>query len=154
MSAVTAQEIADLLATVEADPAGELTSAFGEEGLKRLSRALRRVGELEADLDAKHAKLVEVADKLREERARTDALVASLPKCGDGRSSNDPCGEPATMANSVSTDHERCDRHKIGGTQLVFDPVEHTWAAPLRAVLDARKTLPRESSTATKGSGT
>ena len=37
--------------------------------------------EAAAELDAKHAKLVLVADKLQAERRLTDALMALLPRC-------------------------------------------------------------------------
>jgi hypothetical protein len=99
---------------------------------------LREARRLDDELDAKHAKLVEVADKLRAERARADALVASLPICDYwyGEAGRGVCGRPATRA--LGRGGERfCDEHGEGVP-------EYPRAEPIRAILAARKALAPE----------
>jgi uncharacterized coiled-coil protein SlyX len=82
------RDLAILAATKRADAAeariAELEEGWGAD-VRELLKARARVAELETELDAKHAKLVEVADKLRatrdEARALVEALVEHLPKC-------------------------------------------------------------------------
>ncbi len=54
--------------------------AEGESAVMALHRLRAALAAAEAALDAKHAKLVEVADKLRAERARATAAEAALAK--------------------------------------------------------------------------
>jgi hypothetical protein len=75
-------------------------------------------------LDAKHARLVEVADELRAESVRADALVASLPKC-------DKCSNPATQAFRRG-EGRWCDDHQTTTS------VDYPRAEPIRAIQRAR----------------
>jgi hypothetical protein len=89
-----------------------------------------RVKAAERSADERHAKLVEVADKLRAERTRTDALVASLPKCDE-----DGCASPATKAFKRGG-RRFCDEHAASFSGGVAP--DYPRAEPLRAILRNR----------------
>ena len=108
-----------------------------------LERAHARLRVLDDALETQHAKLVEVADKLRAERALTDALVASLPKC-DAHSDR-----PATKSfgRGVNRFCDECGAPDAA-TFIPAPPPDYPRASPLRAIFAVRTRLTAEAAPA------
>lgn len=95
-------------------------------------RASAKVAELEDALDAKHAQLVAVADELREERARKDALVAAVEHMvGPGAWT---AGWPAVQAALVACKAASA----LPALPVLWEDTADEWSEAIRAAHPAR----------------
>ena len=121
---------------------GELRHALEDEHGPATLMVRRLAHEVERLRGMYHDESITLRNELAAERARTDALVASLPKC-------DHCGRTATKAWERGQ-KRYCDTCALADQQRVPDEFklapDYPRAEPLRAIARARADVNPERS--------